>query len=85
MKGNEGPNVTGRRGNCAESTEIELLSRNVPAQQRPSMPRIRFAMPRHCHCALLLDESTKAVCLQEKIVGGKALSRSFLASGLFFA
>lgn len=83
MKGNEGPKLTGRRGNCAKFTEIELLCGNVPAQRRPSMPRNRFAMPRRCRCALPLDLSTKAVCLQEKKEGEKALSRPFLASGLY--
>lgn len=83
MKGNEGPNLTGRRGNCAESTEIELLCGNVPAQRRPSMPRNRFAMPRRCRCALPPGSEHKSCVLAEKIEGEKALSRPFLASGLY--
>lgn len=81
MKGNEGPNLTGRRGNCAKSTEIELLWGNVPAQRRLSMPRKRFAMPSQCRCALPLDRSTKAC--REKKEKGKVLIRLLLASGLY--
>lgn len=78
MKGNEGPNLTGRRGNCAKSTEIELLRGNVPAQQHLSMPRKRFAMPSQCRCALLLDRSTKDC-------RGKSPHQAFLSLWTLFA
>ncbi|KAL1256144.1 hypothetical protein QQF64_014205 [Cirrhinus molitorella] len=86
MKGNEGPGLTGRRGNCVESTEMEPLCGNVPAQRRPSMPRNGFAMPsqcRQCPPPGLEHKSCVLARRRKKKEGEKALSRPFLASGLY--
>ncbi len=83
MKGNKGPNLTGTRGNCAESTEIELLCGSVPAQRCPSMPRNRFAMPRHCRRALPWIQAQKLCACREKEKGKKPSAVLFLASGLY--
>ncbi len=84
MKGNEGPNLTGRRGNCAESTKIELLCGNVPAQRRPSMHRNRFAMP---STAVVPSPWIRAqkMCACRKERRGKSPQQAFLSLWTLFA